>query len=130
MEFIVAMDIPYHTPIVNPRRSERAKTLYQRLFRDLLTLSFLLPALWSSPFAEVAGFLAGCSIIPAATIHGEARNVAVDLRRRATRKQLAKNKRKAVDKCADQLDTYLPMLEYDSFLSDGLPIASGVIEGT
>ena len=62
-------------------------------------------------------------------LHGEARSVAVDLRRRATRTQLAKNKRKPVDKCADYLDKYFPMLEYDSFLSEGLPIASGVIEG-
>ena len=62
-------------------------------------------------------------------LHGEAKSVAVDLRRSATRTQLAKNKRKPVDKCADYLDKYFPMLEYDSFLSEGLPIASGVIEG-
>jgi hypothetical protein len=62
-------------------------------------------------------------------LQGEAKSVAVDLRRSATREQFAQNKRKPVDKCADYLDKYLPMLEYDSFLSDGLPIASGVIEG-
>lgn len=62
-------------------------------------------------------------------LHGEAKSVAVDLRRGATREELAQNKRKPVDKCADYLHNYHPMLEYDSFLADGLPIASGVIEG-
>ena len=62
-------------------------------------------------------------------LHGAAESVAVGLRRDATRNQLSQNKRQPVDKCADYLDKYRPMLEYDSFLSDGLPIASGVIEG-
>jgi hypothetical protein len=62
-------------------------------------------------------------------LHGAAESVAVDLRRSATRRQLSQNKRRPVNKCADYLDKYSPMLEYDSFLSDGLPIASGVIEG-
>ena len=62
-------------------------------------------------------------------LHGGSGNVAVDLRRDATRNQLSQKKREPVDKCADYLDKYSVMLEYDSFLSDGLPIASGVIEG-
>jgi hypothetical protein len=62
-------------------------------------------------------------------LHGAAASVAVDLRRNATRSQLSQNKRQPVDKCAGYLDKYRPMLEYDCFLSDGLPIASGVIEG-
>lgn len=62
-------------------------------------------------------------------LHGAAGRVAVDLQRDATRKQLSQNKRRPVDKCASYLQKYSPMLEYDSFLSDGLPIASGVIEG-
>jgi hypothetical protein len=62
-------------------------------------------------------------------LQGEAKSVTVNLRRSATREQLAESKRTPVDKCAAYLDKYLPMLEYDSFLSDGLPIASGVIEG-
>jgi hypothetical protein len=62
-------------------------------------------------------------------LHGAAASVAVDLRRAATRNQLGQKKREPVDKCANYLDKYSVMLEYDSFLSDGLPIASGVIEG-
>jgi hypothetical protein len=62
-------------------------------------------------------------------LHGAAESVAVDLRRDATRNQLSQKKRQPVDKCANYLDKYSVMIEYDSFLSDGLPIASGVIEG-
>lgn len=62
-------------------------------------------------------------------LRGAAGSVAIGLRRSAIRNQLSQNKRKPVDKCADYLDKYGPMLAYDSFLSDGLPIASGVIEG-
>jgi hypothetical protein len=49
-------------------------------------------------------------------------------RRNATHKQLSQNKRQAVDKCADCLDKHRPMLDYDSFLSDGLPITSGMMK--
>lgn len=62
-------------------------------------------------------------------LKGEAATVAVDMRRKATRRQLSQNQRKPVDKCADYLTKYLPMLEYDVYLSEGLPIATGVIEG-
>jgi hypothetical protein len=62
-------------------------------------------------------------------LHGAAKSVAVGLRRNATLNQLSQTKRQPVDKCANYLDKYRPMLEYNSFLSDGLPIASGVIEG-
>jgi len=62
-------------------------------------------------------------------LHGDAKSVAVGLRRDATRQQLSQDKRHPVDKCSEYLEKYSPMLEYDSFLSDGLPIASGVIEG-
>jgi len=57
-------------------------------------------------------------------LQGAAEGVAVDLRREATRKQLSQKRRRSVDKCANYLDKYSPMLEYDSYLSDGLPIAS------
>jgi len=42
---------------------------------------------------------------------------------------LSSDKRKAVDKCADYLEKYRPILEYNQYLSEGLPIATGVIEG-
>jgi len=62
-------------------------------------------------------------------LKGEAAAVAVDMRRKATRRQLSQKQRKPVDKCSNYLMKYLPMLEYDVYLSEGLPIATGVIEG-
>jgi hypothetical protein len=62
-------------------------------------------------------------------LKGEASNVAIDMRREATRRQLTQKQREPVDKCANYLTKYLPMLEYDFYLSEGLPIATGVIEG-
>lgn len=43
--------------------------------------------------------------------------------------QLSFKKRRAVDKCADYLEKYAPMLEYDQYLADGLSFATGVVEG-
>jgi hypothetical protein len=62
-------------------------------------------------------------------LQGEAADVAHGLRQGATLHQLSSDKRKAVDKCADYLEKYRPMLEYDQYLSEGLPVATGVIEG-
>jgi hypothetical protein len=62
-------------------------------------------------------------------LRGEAADVAHGLRQGASLHQLSSDKRKAVDKCADYLEKYGPMLEYDDYLSAGLPIATGVIEG-
>jgi hypothetical protein len=64
-----------------------------------------------------------------AVLHGRAHDVAVGLRRAATRKQLSQSERKAVDKAADYLANNRERLRYDSALAHGLPIATGVIEG-
>jgi|OpeIllAssembly_1097287.scaffolds.fasta_scaffold19668_2 hypothetical protein len=64
-----------------------------------------------------------------AVLHGRARDVAVGLRRAATRKQLSEGARKAVDKAADYLENNRERLHYDRALAHGLPIATGVIEG-
>ena len=64
-----------------------------------------------------------------AMLQGRARDVAVGLRRAATRKQLSQSERKAVDKAADYLENKRERLQYDHALAHGLPIATGVIEG-
>jgi hypothetical protein len=64
-----------------------------------------------------------------AVLHGRPRDVAVGLRRAATRKQLSQSARKAVDKAADYLANNRERLQYDRALAHGLPIATGVIEG-
>ena len=60
---------------------------------------------------------------------GKAVDVAAGMRRSATLRSLPAKTRKPVDKCADYLLDYKAHLHYDDYLRDGLPIASGVIEG-
>jgi len=62
-------------------------------------------------------------------LQGKAAEVICGLRQSATFHQLSSDKRKAVDKCADYLEKYRPILEYNQYLSEGFPIATGVIEG-
>lgn len=62
-------------------------------------------------------------------LHGEASRVAAGMRRPATRRGLGKKERKAVDECADYLLNHKEYLRYHEYLRDGLPIATGVIEG-
>ena len=64
-----------------------------------------------------------------AVLEGRARDVAVGLRRAATRKQLSQGERAPVDKAADYLAHNHERLPYDRALAQGLPIATGVIEG-
>jgi len=64
-----------------------------------------------------------------AILQGRARDVAVGMRRAATRKQLSQNERKPIDKAADYIDNNQERLQYDHALAHGLPIATGVIEG-
>jgi hypothetical protein len=64
-----------------------------------------------------------------AVLEGRARDVAVGLRRAATRKQLSQDEREPVDKAADYLANNQERLHYGQALEQGLPIATGVIEG-
>jgi len=64
-----------------------------------------------------------------AVLEGWTQDVAVGLRRDATRKQLGQSERKPVDKAADYIDNNQERLQYDQALAYGLPIATGVIEG-
>ena len=60
---------------------------------------------------------------------GKAVDVAAGMRRSATLRDLPEKTRAPVDTCADYLLNYKAYLHYDQYLRDGLPIASGVIEG-
>jgi hypothetical protein len=64
-----------------------------------------------------------------AVLKGQAREVAIGLRRAATRAQLRPKKREPVDKAADYIEKNQPRLRYDHALAAGLTIATGVIEG-
>jgi hypothetical protein len=63
------------------------------------------------------------------TLRGNAGHVAGGMRRSATLRGLAPTERKPVDACARYLLTYAPYLKYHRALDQGLPIATGVIEG-
>jgi len=62
-------------------------------------------------------------------LQGKAGLMAGGMRRSATRKKLSDKERKPVDKCATYLLNKSPYLQYDRYLSKGLPIGTGVIEG-
>lgn len=60
---------------------------------------------------------------------GHSSLVAGGIARSATLRGLEAHQRKAADDCVDYLLNYAPYLRYDQYLAQGLPIASGVIEG-
>ena len=62
-------------------------------------------------------------------LHGEAATVAASIRRKATCLDLAPDKRKNADTCADYLLAKKEYLHYDRALGQGWPIGTGVIEG-
>lgn len=62
-------------------------------------------------------------------LQGHSSQVAAGMRRSATRQALPMESRKGVDTCADYLLKYRDYLRYDENLRQGLPIATGVIEG-
>lgn len=64
-----------------------------------------------------------------AILQGKAGIVAAAIRRKATNLRLDANKRKNADRCADYLLAKRPYLDYPTALTNGWPIATGVIEG-
>lgn len=62
-------------------------------------------------------------------LQGKASDVAAGIRRSATLRGIAPDKRKPADTCARYLKKNACYLRYDQYLSAGLPIATGVIEG-
>ncbi len=64
-----------------------------------------------------------------AVLEGNAGITAAAIRRKATRLELAPEKRTKADRAADYLLNKRPYLDYPTALSNGWPIATGVIEG-
>jgi len=62
-------------------------------------------------------------------LRGKAGWVAGGMRRSATRQALSSKEREPVDICATYLLNHSAYLRYDRYLSQGLPVATGVIEG-
>jgi len=61
---------------------------------------------------------------------GPANQVAASIRRHATLKKMTRKARKPVDMCCNYLLKYQDYLRYSEYMAEGLPIATGVIEGT
>lgn len=64
-----------------------------------------------------------------AILQGDISETAAGMRRSATRRNLAEEKRLAVDKCADYLLKNKTRLDYRTALANGWPIGTGVVEG-
>ena len=64
-----------------------------------------------------------------AILEGKSSYVAAGIRRSATRRELDDTQRKGADLCCDYLLKHRDMLKYNLYLEQGLPIATGVIEG-
>jgi hypothetical protein len=62
-------------------------------------------------------------------LKGKASLIAGGMRRSATLQGLCSEARKPVDICAGYLLNHAPYLHYDRYLAQGLPVATGVIEG-
>jgi len=64
-----------------------------------------------------------------AILDGKAKIVAASIRRKATHHQLASEQRRNADRAADYLHNKAPHLDYPTALTNGWPIATGIIEG-
>lgn len=62
-------------------------------------------------------------------LEGKAKLVAAGIRRSATNRDLKSEDRGPVDKCAEYLHNNAKHMQYDKYLKNGYPIATGVIEG-
>ena len=60
---------------------------------------------------------------------GKSSSVAGGMRRSATRKNFISTKREPIDKCCNYLLNLSPYLQYDKYIKNGYPVATGVIEG-
>ncbi len=60
---------------------------------------------------------------------GQVGLVAAAIRRSATKRHLTSEQRAPADTAANYIAKHAPYMRYDEYLADGLPIASGVIEG-
>jgi hypothetical protein len=108
------------------RRHERSLVL-------VLDIIHALSYLWAAGFALnrkdrqktqvwVTRFLSKLLTCPIET-------VILDIQRSVAQRGLSKKQRKPVDKCLKYFERHSSMMNYSSFIQQGLPIATGVIEG-
>jgi hypothetical protein len=116
--------------IRNIRREASRRGIEIVLVLDFIhALGYLWKAAWS--FFEHGDPEAGKWVRERARrlLEGRSSDVAGGIRRSATKRGLPAARRKGADECANYLIAKRKMLHYETYLPQGLPIASGVIEG-
>ncbi len=120
----------------NPKQIQLLKeqaTVYGVTLIIILDFIHVLEYLWKASRAFYAETSPECEQFVTERLlrllRGQSSQVAKGIRKMATDRSLSKDSRKAVDKCADYLLKYREHLRYDQYLAQGLPIATGVIEG-
>jgi len=120
----------------NPKQLQLLKeqaTVYGVTLIIILDFIHVLEYLWKASRAFYAETSPECEQFVTERLlrllRGQSSQVAKGIRKMATDRSLSKADRKAVDKCADYLLKYREHLRYDQYLAQGLPIATGVIEG-
>jgi hypothetical protein len=112
------------------RRTAREYGVEPTLILDFIhVLEYLWDAAWCLYETGDAAAEAWVAERARRILHGHASLVAAGIRRSATKLGLEPEDRAAMDVCADYLLKYKAMMRYDEALRDGLPIATGVIEG-
>lgn len=98
---------------------------------EILDLMHAVPRIWSCGEQLHGDERIEAFVLPRLRrlLQGEASSVIRGFRRMATQRGLVGKARKAVDEACDYLERHLSRLRYDEYLSRGLPIATGVIEG-
>jgi hypothetical protein len=111
------------------------RCLKRRGIHATLILDFIhvLEYLWKAAYAFEDEGTNGCEEWVAERalriLQGKSSDVAAGIRRSATLRDLSPEQRAAADTCANYLLKYRDMLKYNEYLSEGFPIATGVIEG-
>jgi len=114
-------------------RIQAAAARHQVAVTIIIDLIHVLEYLWDASRALNAGDAqathAWVQTQALKVLQGQVQTVARGMRLSATFRGLSDKKREAVDTCADYLSNRWSFLQYDLFLEQGFPIATGVIEG-
>lgn len=118
------------TQIKLARREARQRGIELTIVLDIIhVIEYLWDAAWCFFIEGDAGAQAWVTERLRRILCGEVSRVAAGIRRSATKRKLSRTQRKGADDCARYLLANKNLMRYDDYLADGLPIATGVIEG-
>lgn len=99
---------------------------------EILDILHVTPRIWSAAKLFHEGIKEQTKFVYEQTgriLNGEVKSVVHSLRSLATRRELSKKKKAALEVICNYLAKNADRMRYDEYLSNGYPIASGVIEG-